>query len=97
MVRQRCSTSRAHTTAQVRGAERRRLNALNRGIGTLARERSFLLGGLERLFHGHGVASDEPWFVQVIEPNLASTSAIAEQRNPLWVIDVTNDAIRLRR
>jgi hypothetical protein len=33
----------------------------------------------------------------VIEPNLASASAIAEQRNPLWVIDVTNDAIRLRR
>jgi hypothetical protein len=22
-------------------------------------------------FHGHGVASDEPWFVNVIEPNLA--------------------------
>jgi hypothetical protein len=76
---------------------RRRLNAVNRGIGTLARERSFLLGDLERLFHGHDVASDEPWFVQVIEPNLASASAIAEQRNPLWVIDVTNDAIRLRR
>ena len=29
-------------------------------------------------YHGHGVASDEPWFVQVIEPNLAGATAIAE-------------------
>ena len=56
---------------------RRRLNALNRGITNLAAERGFLLADLERLFHGHGVASSEPWFVQVIEPNLAGATAIA--------------------
>ena len=57
---------------------RRRLNAVNGGIGKLAREFGFLLADLERLFHGHGVASDEPWFVQVIEPNLPGATAIAE-------------------
>jgi lysophospholipase L1-like esterase len=57
---------------------RRRLNAVNGGIAKLARERGFLLADLERLFHGHGVASTEPWFVQVIEPNLAGATAIAE-------------------
>jgi lysophospholipase L1-like esterase len=57
---------------------RRRLNAVNRGIAELARERGFLFADLERLFHGHGVTSNEPWFVQVIEPNLAGASAIAE-------------------
>jgi lysophospholipase L1-like esterase len=59
-------------------ALRRRLYAVNRGIVRLARERGFLLGDLERLFRGHGVASDEPWFVEVIEPNLAGATAIAE-------------------
>ena len=54
------------------------MNAVNRGIAKLARARGFLLADLERLFHGHGVASNEPWFVQVIEPNLAGASAIAE-------------------
>jgi lysophospholipase L1-like esterase len=57
---------------------RRRLNAVNRGLAKLARERGFLVADLERLFHGHGVASNEPWFVQVIEPNLAGATAIAE-------------------
>jgi hypothetical protein len=57
---------------------RRRLNAVNGGIVKLAREHGFLLADLERLFHGHGVASDEPWFVNVIEPNLAGATAIAE-------------------
>jgi acyl-CoA thioesterase-1 len=56
---------------------RRRFNAVNDGIGRLAREHGFLLADLERLFHGHGLASDEPWFVQVIEPNLAGATAIA--------------------
>jgi hypothetical protein len=32
----------------------------------------------QRLSHGHGIASNEPWFVQMIEPNLAGASAIAE-------------------
>jgi hypothetical protein len=45
---------------------RRRLNAVNGGIGELAREHGFLLADLERLFHGHGVASNEPWFIHVI-------------------------------
>jgi lysophospholipase L1-like esterase len=55
---------------------RTRLNVLNRQIEKLAREYGFLLGDLERLFHGHGVASTEPWFVEVIEPNLAGATAI---------------------
>jgi hypothetical protein len=57
---------------------RRRFNAVNRGIRELAVRRGFLLADLERLFHGHGVASDDPWFVQVIEPNLAGATATAE-------------------
>ena len=57
---------------------RRRLNALNGGIRKLAAERGLLLADLERLFHGHGVASDEPWFVHVIEPNLAGATATAD-------------------
>jgi hypothetical protein len=57
---------------------RRRLNALNGGIRNLADDYGFVLADLEELFHGHGVASDEPWFVQVIEPNLAGATAIAE-------------------
>jgi lysophospholipase L1-like esterase len=48
-------------------ALRRRLNAVNCGLAELARARGFLLADLERLFHGHGLASNEPWFVQVIE------------------------------
>jgi lysophospholipase L1-like esterase len=59
-------------------ALRRRLNAVNRGIATLAQEHGFLVADLERLFHGHGLSSDESWFVQVIEPNLAGATAIAE-------------------
>jgi len=57
---------------------RRRLNALNGGIRKLAAERGFLLADLERVFLGHGVASEEPWFVHVIEPNLAGATAIAD-------------------
>ena len=62
---------------------RRRLNAVNRGIKQLAGEHGFLLADLERLFHGHGVVSNEPWFVQVIEPNLAGATAIAEHWDEL--------------
>jgi lysophospholipase L1-like esterase len=57
---------------------RRRLSALNRAIVNLARDRDFLLADLERLFHGHGIASNEPWFARVIEPNLAGATAIAD-------------------
>jgi lysophospholipase L1-like esterase len=62
---------------------RRRLNALNGGIAKVARRRGFLLADLERLCHGHGLASAEPWFVQVIEPNLAAATAIAEHWHEL--------------
>ena len=57
---------------------RQRLNALNRGIAELAAEHDFLLADIERLLHGHGIASDDTWYVQVIEPNLAGATAIAE-------------------
>jgi lysophospholipase L1-like esterase len=57
---------------------RRRLNAVNGGIRKLAHEHGFLLADLERLFHGHGLASNEPWFVDVIEPNLAGATATAQ-------------------
>ncbi len=55
-----------------------RVNAVNAGIAKLAGEHSFLLADLERLFHGHGLTSNEPWFVNRIEPNLAGATAIAE-------------------
>jgi len=41
-------------------ALRRRLNTVNRGIAKLAREHGFLLADLERLFHGHGITSNDP-------------------------------------
>jgi lysophospholipase L1-like esterase len=62
---------------------RRRLNAVNAGIVKLAAEHGFLVADLERLFHGHGVASNEPWFVQVIEPNLAGATVIAKHWHDL--------------
>ncbi len=62
---------------------RRRLHAVNGGIAKLARDQGFLLADLERLFHGHGLASDEPWFVQVIEPNLVGATAIADHWHEL--------------
>jgi hypothetical protein len=55
-----------------------RANAVNNGIVELTSEQGFLLADLERLFHGHGVVSNEPWFVNVIEPNLAGATAIGE-------------------
>jgi hypothetical protein len=58
---------------------RRRLNAVNRGIANLARDHGFLLADLERLFHRLGITSNDPWFVQLIEPNLAGAAAIAER------------------
>ena len=70
---------------------RRRLNALNSGIRDLAAEYGFLLADLEQLFHGHGVDSDEPWLVQVIEPNLAGATAIADYWSGLLARDVGRD------
>jgi len=55
---------------------RQRLNAVNRGIRELAAEHDFLLADIERPFHGHGVAADDTWYVQVIEPNLAGATAM---------------------
>jgi lysophospholipase L1-like esterase len=52
-------------------------DTLNRGIRDAAAARGFLLADLEALFHGHGLASAEPWFVDEIEPNLAGATAIA--------------------
>jgi hypothetical protein len=71
---------------------RRGLNAVNRGIAKLASEHGFLLADFERLFHGDGIASDEPWFLQVIEPNLAGATAIAEHL--VRAADVLIDQLR---
>ena len=62
---------------------RRRLTTLNTGIAELAKECGFLLADLKALFHGHGITSTEPWFVQVIEPNLAGATALAEHWHEL--------------
>lgn len=59
-------------------------NALNDGIRALARRRGFLLADLEKLFHGHGAASPDPWIVMQIEPNLAGATAIAEHWHDLY-------------
>jgi lysophospholipase L1-like esterase len=56
---------------------RRRLHATNAGIRELAARRGFRLADLEHLFHGHGVMSTQPWFVERIEPNLDGATAIA--------------------
>jgi lysophospholipase L1-like esterase len=52
-------------------------NAMNQGIRDVAERHGFLLGDLEQLFRGHGIASAEPWFVLEIEPNLAGATATA--------------------
>ena len=69
---------------------RRRLNVLNGGIRRLAEEDGFVLADLEQLFHGHGVGSDESWYVNVIEPNLAGATATAEH----WYELLTSEASR---
>jgi lysophospholipase L1-like esterase len=81
---------------------RRRLNAVNGGIKKLADEHGFLLADLERLYHRHGVASNEPWFVQVIEPNLAGATRdrralvraadLAQPRLQRTVVNAANDS-----
>jgi hypothetical protein len=74
---------RLPTRADRANANDRATKTLRRAIAQLAAERSFLLADLERLFHGHGLASNEPWFVQVIEPNLAGATATAEHWHEL--------------
>ena len=62
---------------------RAEFDAVNAGIKQVAEAHRFLLADLERLFHGHGVGSAEPWFVQLIEPNLAGATAIAKHWHEL--------------
>ena len=62
---------------------RAEFDAVNDGIKAAAQRHGFLLADLERLFHGHGIASREPWFVQLIEPNLAGATAVAEHWHEL--------------
>jgi lysophospholipase L1-like esterase len=57
---------------------------LNAGIKTLAQSHGFLLSDLQTLFHGHGLASPEPWFVLDIEPNIAGATAIAQHWHGLY-------------
>ena len=58
-------------------------DAVNDAVKRLARDHGFLLSDLERLFHGHGVASGDSWYVGVIEPGLAGATAIAEHWHEL--------------
>ena len=62
---------------------RREFDAVNHAVRLLAREHGFLLADLERLFHGHGVASSDPWYVGVIEPGLPGATAIADHWHEL--------------
>ena len=70
----------ADTAEQARTA----FNALNNGIRALAKTHGFLLSDLETLFHGHGVASADPWIVSHIEPGLAGATAIAQHWHTLY-------------
>ena len=60
-------------------------DAVNDAVKRLARDHGFLLSDLERLFHGHGVASADSWYVGVIEPGLAGATVIAEHWHELLV------------
>ena len=74
----------ADTADQARAA----FNALNNGIRALAARRGFLLSDLETLFHGHGVASADPWIVSHIEPGLAGATIIARHWHALYAQQV---------
>lgn len=54
-------------------------NAVNADIRHLAAARRYRLADLQTLFHGHGLASPDPWLVQLIEPNYAGATAIARE------------------
>lgn len=54
------------------------LTELNVGIRLIARSCGARLCDLERLFHGHGFWSEDPWLTDIIEPNLAGAAAIAK-------------------
>jgi acyl-CoA thioesterase I len=61
------------------------LLSTNECIRELASKRGMPVADLERLFHGHGFWSDDPWLVQHIEPNLAGATAIAKEWERLYV------------
>jgi lysophospholipase L1-like esterase len=52
---------------------------INHAIRSLSAVHGFLLCDLEKLFHGHGFPSAEPWLVHQVEPNHAGATAIAAQ------------------
>ncbi len=56
---------------------RQAFDALNKGIIALAQTHGFLLSDLETLFHGHGLRSQDCWFIMNIEPDYAGATAIA--------------------
>jgi lysophospholipase L1-like esterase len=70
---------RVGEAAGIASSLRAEYNCLNTGIKEIAGRHGFLLADLERLFHGHGIQAGDPWFVQVIEPNLAGATAIADE------------------
>lgn len=60
--------------------------AVNAGIREISREHGFVLADLEALFRGHGIASADPWYVMVIEPNHAGATAIAAHWHELLTL-----------
>ena len=60
-------------------ANRIRLAQLNAGIESIARSCGFDLLRIHELFRGHGEQSVEPWLTNIIEPNLAGATAIAQE------------------
>lgn len=52
---------------------------LNEGIRKLGASKGVILCDLEKLFHGQGYWSADPWIVSFIEPNLAGATATAHE------------------
>ena len=60
------------------------LMATNECIRELGARRGHPVADLERLFHGHGFWSPDPWLVKHIEPNHAGATAIAAEWRRLY-------------
>lgn len=58
---------------------RKVLLATNDSIRELGARRGHPVADLERIFHGHGYPSADPWVVKNIEPNLQGATAIAAE------------------
>lgn len=58
-------------------AQRAEYERINDHLRALARERSFILSDLQKLFLGNGLASRHPWIHHGIEPNHMGATAIA--------------------